>query len=203
MKNISYNVLFQRIKENDEEAYEYLFHAFYEKLCTYAYSIIRDKTISEEVVQEVFVKLWEEKETIQIQLSVNAYLYRAVHNSCQNYIAHNKIKQNYIAETQHNYEQSLIFAPLSNSYPIANLLSQEIENEINAAINALPGQCREVFLLCRFENLTYAEAAEKLGISINTVKTQLQRAVVKLRFDLRKYMPTLILLFPHLFSLLN
>jgi RNA polymerase sigma-70 factor (family 1) len=203
MKKLSYDVLFQKVKENDEDAYEYLFHAFYEKLCTYAYSIVKDKTISEEVVQEVFIKLWEEKEVIQIQLSVSAYFYRAVHNRCQNYIAHNKIKQNYIAEAQQIYEQSLIFAPLSNSYPIANLLSQEIENEINMSINALPEQCRQVFLLCRFEDLSYAEASEKLGVSINTVKTQLQRAVIKLRSDLKKYMPALILLFPQLFDFVN
>jgi RNA polymerase sigma-70 factor (ECF subfamily) len=86
-------------------------------------------------------------------------------------------------------ENTDLVSPVSSDYPIANLLSAEIDYIIQKAISDLPDQCREVFVKIRHEELSYAQTAEILGISINTVKTQLQRAVSKLRESLKDHLP--------------
>jgi RNA polymerase sigma-70 factor (family 1) len=189
------NEIFAEIKLGSKDAFEFLFLKYYKDLCTYAYGILRDRYSSEEVVQEMFVKLWENRESLIIEISAKSYLYRTVHNQCLNYINHLNVRQKYssdkVSETKHIY----IAGPVSDHYPIANLLVQELENKIEKAIASLPNQCREVFLLCRYEELSYAETAGKLGVSINTVKTQLQRAMTRLRDELKEYLPLLIVLF--------
>lgn len=189
------NEIFIEIKSGIKNAFEFIFLKYYENLCTYAYGILRDKYSSEEVVQEMFVKLWENRHSLTIELSVKSYLYRTVHNQCLNYINHLNVRHNYTNNKVSESKYSSITGPISDHYPIANLLVQELEDKIEKSIAALPNQCREVFLLCRYEELSYAETAEQLGVSINTVKTQLQRAMNRLRDELKEYLPLLIALF--------
>ncbi len=191
MKRFSDQEILKNLTIGNEDAFEFIFLTFYNELCNYACSILRDKDTAEEIVQEVFVKLWENRTELSIKLSVKSYLYRAVHNQCINYYDHLQVKQKYASESVKNYRDMV--SPVSSDYPIANLLTQELEDTISQSLAALPDQCREVFLLIRYEDLSYNEAAEKLGISINTVKTQLQRAISRLRESLRNYLPIILL----------
>ncbi len=192
MKRFSDQEILKNITLGNEDAFEYVFLNYYNELCVFACGILKSKNTAEEMVQEVFVKLWENRKELTIKLSVKAYLYRSVHNQCINYFEHLQVKQKYTAETVKNYRE--LISPVSDSYPIANLLVQELEEKINASLSSLPDQCREVFLLIRHEDLTYAEAAEKLGISVNTVKTQLQRALTRLRESLKSYLPMIAMI---------
>jgi RNA polymerase sigma-70 factor (ECF subfamily) len=179
--------LFNEIQAGNRECFEYLFFKYYEELGRYAFQIIRIKSEVEEIVQEVFIKLWEHRTVITIEISLKAYLYKAVHNQCLNFIDHQKVKDKYSAH--YLLLNKDLVSPVSSDYPIANLLNREIDDIITKAILDLPDQCREVFTKVRYDELSYAETAELLGISVNTVKTQLQRAVSKLRDSLKEYLP--------------
>jgi len=191
MKHFDNDEYAKLIQANNRDAYEYVFIALYENLCLYAMTILKDKDASEEVVQDIFVKLWENRDKLDIQSSIKSYLFRSVHNSCLNYLAHIKVRQEYSSNVKNT--QLDMCSPHSLDYPIANLLVQELDETIERAVNDLPEQCRNVFKLIRYEEMTYLEVADKLDISINTVKTQMSRALMKLRENLKEFLPILLL----------
>jgi RNA polymerase sigma-70 factor (ECF subfamily) len=187
MDNYSDYQIFSGIQSGDNELFEYLFLNYYEPLCFYAYGILRNRENAEEMVQDVFIKLWDGRKQINIQTSVKSYLYKSVHNKCVNFINHKRIEEKFSNEfKQENVD---LVSPVSKDYPIANLLSQELGTAIQNAIASLPEQCREVFIMIRQDEMSYAEVAETLEISVNTVKTQLQRAITRLRELLQEYLP--------------
>ena len=181
--------IINRLRRDSGEAFEYVFLKFYNRLCIYVACLIHNKNSAEEIVQEMFCELWEKRNNLEINISLGAYLFKAVYNRSINYINFNKRRNNYVQNQLNKIKNYHIIPPVSDNYPIANLLSQELDDLINNAISALPDQCRTVFLLCRFEDLSYQEIATKLHISVNTVKTQLQRAVKKLQKALQDYLP--------------
>ena len=192
MKQFSDNELYDRIKNGNQEAFELVFLRYYEELCRYATNILGNKEASEEIVQDVFVKMWETRVTIKIDVSLKAYLYRTIHNYCINQINHWKVRDQYAKDVMHSYHANFLQSiPFTGDYPIANLIVKELEEKIETSINALPNQCREVFLLIREKELSYQEVADQLNVSLNTVKTQMQRAMSKLREMLKDYLPVI------------
>jgi RNA polymerase sigma-70 factor, ECF subfamily len=191
MDKYSDEELFSKITESNQTAFEIIFLRFYADLCAYAQTILGNKDVSEEIVQDIFVKLWEIRESINIKSSLKGYLFRTVHNYCLNQIESWKVKEQYINNTSLAYYNNIHNIPFSGDYPIANLITQELTKQIKDSVEALPDQCREVFLLIRIKGLSYSEAAEKLNISVNTVKTQMSRAVAKLKDQLKEYLPLL------------
>jgi RNA polymerase sigma-70 factor (ECF subfamily) len=187
VKRFSDQEILRNISIDNADAFEYVFLTYYNELCIHAYSILKDKDNAEEIVQEVFVKLWESRMELSIKQSIKAYLYRTVHNQCINYLDHLLVKKKYAAESSENFRD--LISPVSADYPIANLIVQELQDKIDQSLLSLPEQCRKVFLLIRHDDLSYKEAAEKLGVSVNTVKTQLQRAISRLRENLKNYLP--------------
>jgi RNA polymerase sigma-70 factor (ECF subfamily) len=185
--------LIQKIKTNNQPAFEVVFLRYYAALCQYAYTILGSKDAGEEVVQDIFVKLWEHREKLDISGSIKSYLYRTVHNQCINQIQSWKVRNEYSKKlTKEAGPEYFTITPFADEYPIANLIARELEDKITESINALPEQCREVFLLIRVHNNSYQEVANKLNISLNTVKTQMHRAIVKLREMLHDYLPVML-----------
>jgi RNA polymerase sigma-70 factor, ECF subfamily len=187
MEDTSELQLFTQVQSGNSDCFEYLFFKYYSELCRYVCYLLKSKSEAEEIVQETFIKLWERRSEIHIETSVKSYLYKSVHNQCLNYIERCRVRNNY--SNRYIIENSDLLSPLSPDYPIANLLSQELEEILQKAIAELPDQCREIFLKIRHEEHSYSETAEILGISVNTVKTQLQRAMSKLREALKEYFP--------------
>ncbi len=187
MENFTEQNIFAEIKSGNNDCFEYLFFKYYSELCGYALYLIKSKAEAEEIVQEIFYILWERRADIAFETSVKSYLYKSVHNHCLNYLKHLRVKENYSNTYLLNNKDLL--SPVSLEYPIANLLSRELEGVIQKAVTELPDQCREVFIKVRSDELSYSETAETLGISVNTVKTQLQRAMSKLREALKEYLP--------------
>ncbi len=174
------------LKSGDHKAYEVLFRYFYDPLCRYAYSILRDADEAEDMVQKTFCKLWDQRENIEIHTSIKSYLYRIVHNDCMN-----KIKQHSI-RSEHNehyaYEKDTITNNTENV-----VLMHELEQQIATVVESMPPRCREVFVKSRHEQLSYAEIAKELNITTNTVETQIVKALRILRNGLKDYLPLLIL----------
>ncbi len=181
-----------KIKKGDIGAFEILFKQYYKKLCIYAEDFVKEKSMAEEIVSDVFYKIWESRENLNITGSAQAYLYTSVQNTSIKYLEHLKVLKKYNEFATNALQNKELLYPTSDQYPIANLISQEIETEINQAIGALPEQCRQIFCMHRFDDLSYEEIASKLGLSINTIRTQMMRALKKLRESLREYLPLLV-----------
>ncbi|TDO19600.1 RNA polymerase sigma-70 factor [Pedobacter duraquae] len=166
--------------QNFEEVY--LEH--YAALHRYAYAILYEDDMADELVQQVFVKILEKKQSFQIHVSVKAYLYRSVHNECLNYLKHEKVKKGY---QEHSVGKKQYAESASK-----NLQYKELEQQLSKSINALPEQCRTIFQLSRFEELKYAEIALQLGLSVKTIENQISKALKRLRNDLADYLPLLL-----------
>ena len=182
-QNYSMNIiekdLIQSIKDGEQNSIVLLFRLYYSPLFTFAAGILKNKELAEEVVQDTFIKIWESRAQIEISSSLRGYLYRCVHNLCLNTIRDNKnTKTLFIPLDQLNglTDSKIDIAPDI----LESIFSEEMEKSLNEAIETLPEQCRQIFYLCRFEDLSYREISAKLDISLSTVKTQMQRAMVKL-----------------------
>ncbi len=169
-----------------ESSFELLFKAQFKGLHGYAFSIIKDTIVAEEVVQNVFYKLWERKGQIEIETSLKAYLYKAVYNDSLNYIKHQKVRLAYAAHITRQSDKEVENAS-------GKVLTGELKEKIHRAMNELPEQCRTIFQLSRFEGLKYQEIANVLGLSIKTVENQMGKALKILRTKLADYLPLLLL----------
>ena len=177
--------LVQALQNGDERAVEALFKSLYQRLCNYANTILNDIYESEEVVQQVFVQLWEKRETMEITTSVQSYLFRAVRNTSLNKIKHEKVRRIYAEEVTAMAQQSEPATVTS--------FHNELQNQIHVAIESLPEQCRLVFKLSRFEELKYVEIAEQLGISVKTVENHMGKALKLMREQLKDYLAAWLL----------
>jgi RNA polymerase sigma-70 factor (ECF subfamily) len=174
--------------------FEDVFKTHFKNLHVYAYTIIKDDAAAEEIVQNVFYKLWEKRDQVKIEQSLSAYLYRSVHNDCLNYLKHAKVKAAHQVHAGHNSHIT------DNQGDPAAL--KELREKIEAALNELPEQCRTVFQMSRFEGLRYRMIADELGISVKTVENHMGKALRLLRSKLAAFLPVLVLLFINVKNLL-
>ncbi len=181
------NILFSRAQEGEEGSFEILFNNYYSKLCTYASIIVKYPDVAEDIVQETFIKIWNHRASITINTTFKAYIYRSVHNNCINYLKNDKYRNKNNEIIRHEImKQSELNLQNLDTEIVEKIVSEEFNKQFSRAVESLPQQCREVFLLCRNDKLTYSEVGERLDISINTVKTQMKRALLKLRDCLEK-----------------
>jgi RNA polymerase sigma-70 factor (family 1) len=166
------------IQRGDQAAFDAFFRQWYGPLCQYAAGMTdRDMGAAEDIVQNAFIKLWEQRATLELRHSLKAYLYKAVHNACLNRIRDRKTAEKYVAHQTRVMEHQYV----ENSEP-------ELADRIRQAIADLPAQCRHVFELSRFEDLKYREIADHLNISPKTVENQMGRALAFLRLRLAEYL---------------
>ena len=167
-------------------AFEQLFKAHFKALHAYANAMLQDEDASEEIVQNMFMRLWEKREVLSIQTSVKAYLYKSVHNDTLNLIKHNKVKLKY--ENHAAYVMKNESNKASDTFEL-----RELEERLREAMNDLPQQCRTIFQMSRFEELKYKEIAEQLNLSVKTVENQMGKALKIMRLKLADFLPILIL----------
>ena len=177
----------RRVREDDDrEAFEKIFREYYKRLHGFAYTYVEERTAAEDIVQSVFLKIWSDRGNWDPPGTVKQYLFAAVRNEALNQLRHQKI----VSETQDDV--ILKFREL-NQEKAENLAETEaLRLKIEEGILELPHRCRQIFLLNRRSGLTYTEIADYLGISINTVNTQMGRALKSLRDTLSDYLPALI-----------
>ncbi|KAA6333919.1 ECF RNA polymerase sigma factor RpoE [termite gut metagenome] len=185
--------ILEKIKKGDLHSFKQLFENYYVMLCYIANGYLNSKQLSEEIVDDVFYKIWENRGTLNIHTSLKAYLIKAVRHKSINYLEQNR-SSCYIRDTptEEDGRENLFFA--DNNTPLSDLIGKEQEDAITLAINSLPAGCRKIFHLRYFENLKYEEIALKQNISVNTVKSQMQAALQKLRQLLSPYRPFLFLM---------
>lgn len=181
-KNDSY--IWDQLKSGDKQSFEILFKTCYPQLCLFSKQFTKDMDDAREVVQELFIYLWENKEKIRDIDSVKSYVYAALKfNSIRkfNEISFHGIEINEIQENELSFD-------FHDQVEYA-----ELQYAIYQTIGQLPSQCRKVFEMSRFEKMTYKQIAEELGISIKTVEAQISKALRNLQKALDKYLITIVL----------
>jgi RNA polymerase sigma-70 factor (ECF subfamily) len=169
----------------NDQAFEKLFKDHYKALHIYVNTMIRDDEMAEEIVQNMFMRFWEKRELLNIDLSVKAYLYKCVHNDTLNYLKHEKVKA--------RYQEHAAFS-LNYSEPASHKAElNELEWKLQEALKDLPEQCRTIFQMSRFEELKYREIAEQLGLSIKTIENQMGKALRILRLKLVDFLALILI----------
>ena len=161
----------------NKDTFQKVFELYYNPLCRFAAAYIKDADNAEEIVQQVFINLWQQKDTIDPDRQIKSYLFTSVKNRCLNHIRDHKKFRSYYLDVEAELE-----------IPVAekdNLLEQDLEKQLAEALEKLPEKCREIFMLCRFEDMKYKEVAQKLNISQKTVEAQMSKALKILREELK------------------
>jgi RNA polymerase sigma-70 factor, ECF subfamily len=169
----------------EQGTFERLFKTHFKSLYAYALTIVKNEMVAEEMVQNVFFKIWEKKAGLNLQTPALAYLYKSVYHESLNYLKHQKVKVAYQSHTAYQLKNQTDQAS-------KKVLLSELEQQINKALSELPEQCRTIFQMSRFEELKYQEIADQLGLSIKTVENQMGKALKLMRLKLVDYLPFLI-----------
>lgn len=163
------------------EKFDLFFNDYYTNLCRFALTFVDSEPIAEEIVQEVFIYLWEKRENIEIKSSIRAYLYMATKNAALKYkkagTIRRKHEDNYALQKEFTEEQDVFD-------------EKELTELLHTAIDKLPEKCKAIFKLKYYEKLSYKEIAEKLNISPKTVDNQVGIAIKKITEILRPYLNT-------------
>jgi RNA polymerase sigma-70 factor (ECF subfamily) len=171
--------LWEKVRLGDIAAFSSLFKRYYVRLYHFAGRFLKDIQAAENIVQDLFVVLWTERENLQIKSTVKSYLYTSVKNRSFNYL---KRQQRLISDEEEPVQMKSLIPN-----PEENYLQKEWQTAVYQAIDHLPDRCREIYLMKRYDNLKYHEIADILNISVNTVKTQMKRALQSLYKQLTQF----------------
>ncbi|NWJ53097.1 MAG: RNA polymerase sigma-70 factor [Bacteroidetes bacterium] len=167
--------------------FEKVFKKYYVMLCYEANEYVKDSYLAEEIVDDVFCKIWENRSTIAIKTSFREYLIQSVHYKSISYLRKGKNEKDLVDWIEENKTERYNLISLGET-PLDYIISEELEEKIDSAIDLLPDQYRKAFVLSRRESLKYEEIAEKMDISVNTVKLYIKKALSSLREDLKDYL---------------
>lgn len=165
----------------DESIFEYLFHLYFPRLRVFAFRMLDDFFVAEDLVQDVFISFWESRIKVKSVQQVKGLLFKMTRNACLNYIKHKKVEQKYADYL--NYDSAT-----NNIYMLSFLeenemdeLKNEMINEVNSIISSLSPSCQQVFRMSKFQQLKNREISEKTGLNIKTVEKHISNAMSKIR----------------------
>ncbi|MDW7691550.1 RNA polymerase sigma-70 factor [Flammeovirgaceae bacterium SG7u.111] len=170
--------LFKEIKKGNRKAWELIIKSYYNALFVFILGMVKEKESAEELVQDVFVNIWDKRDKINITTSLKAYLYRAARNHTLNFLKRKKFEMDYhkrLAQTSSNLdnktEESIHYT--------------ELQKHLFKAIEDLPDSCKHIFKMSRYEELTYKEISDVLGVPVRSVHYQIGLALKELRNKLK------------------
>lgn len=166
--------LTQRLIEGDLSAFEEAFNTWYSPLVNFATGILYDSDWAEDQVQEIFIRLWEKRQTLNPSFLLFPYLLTSVRNRCMNALEHRKVQRRYVSHTQHQYQSEI----LNYDY---DGVREDLFEKLQVAVQELPEKCREVFELSRFKGLSHQQIHHKLNISTKTIENHITKALKLIR----------------------
>ncbi len=166
--------LIERLKQGDESALKLIYDLYWEQLFIYSFSLLKKREASEDIIQEVFIKIWEKRDSLQIRTTLKGYLFTCVLHRVYDSFRKNK-----------NVFSDAIFEKfdkkIQSSNPESKLIYKELEAQINTAVNLLPEKCKKVFVLSREDQLSHKEISKQLNISTKSVEAYITKALKILR----------------------
>lgn len=178
------------LASGSQAAFRTIFDLFHHRLLFVANGIVGETGEAEDIVQDVFLKLWDKRNNFEDLQAIKAFLYICVKNACRNAYHHQKVVEKHAAGLN---------AEVDDRNIMLSIMEAEVIGELYAAISKLPAGCRDVIHLGYFEGLSNKEVASQLGVSINTVKTQKLRALRYLRLNMKDFSIGLVLLLNKIF----
>lgn len=186
-KNVSVHVL-NDLRAGDTKAFEIIYNTLSDKLFQYVQGRIQSREISKEIVQEIFVSLWERRDAIQISTGLEAYLYSAAKYRILSHIRKEKVREEYAVHF-------LWYAVEKSDNRIEEMLAlADLKEVIEELLGVLPKKCQEAFRLSRFDQKSIAEIAEEMGISTRTVENYITQSLKHLRTHLTRYQWLLLII---------
>lgn len=182
--------IISKLRAGDESAYRYLFSRHYPIMCHIAAQYVQDDFLAEAIAGDIIFHIWEIRNSLSITTSLRIYLVRAVRNRCLDYLKSKRMQHELSISKASQAEQTAVSYINSDDYPLGRLLASEMEDRIANAIESLPDECRRVFKMSRFDGLSNHDIADRLGISVNTVKYHISHALQLLRTQLRQIIIT-------------
>lgn len=174
-------ILLEKLTRNDQGAFTIIFTKYYTNLVRFSFGITRNADASEEIVQDVFLKLWESRNALEIHSSLKSFLLKSVQNRSIDSLRHSSIT--------HKYASLVLDHPILSENDTENyILFSELENKFDHALSKIPAEYAEVFRMSRIEILSYHEIAGKLGISVRTVEVRIGKALSLLREELKEFL---------------
>jgi RNA polymerase sigma-70 factor (ECF subfamily) len=173
--------LVARVRAGDEGALAAIFHAYATRLCAFAYRYVESRDVAADLVQDVFLKVWQNRGRWEIAESVRAYLYRATRNRALDFLKHESVERRWAEQAARD---RLVDDALTSA-PSAAEGTRDLADELVRVLDQLPERCRQVFLLRWHHDLSYAEISELMGTTPKTVENQMSRALRLLRERLR------------------
>ena len=193
VKGILEKDLIDRVIDGDQTAFEFLFHFYYPGLVIYSAQFTADRMEAEEIVQDFFVRFWNNHQKLVPSDSLKSYVFSSVKNSCLNFLKHKKIEEKYINQMLELSDRHLAYDP--DLYT-----DSDLQGKIKKTIDLLPKRCKEIFNMSRMQGKKNNEIAIELNISKRTVETQISNALKIFKERLKDYTGLLILML-HLGSL--
>lgn len=175
----------QRINKGDVKAFEELYNAYYVYLCAVATKYVFIPEVAQEIVNDVFLRVWENRATLTFPCS--AYLIRSVQNRSLNHLKKKQLEEVSLSDVEDNLLEFQKQQIISDEHPLTFLENKEFEDTVNLAIQKLPAKCREIFEQYLYLNLSYEEIASLNQISPSTVRGQVKIALSKLKEQLRHF----------------
>jgi len=168
--NISDNLLVTRIQHNDKDAFKSLYNRYSKKIYFFSLKYLGNNVEAEELVQSVFINVWENRESLDATNSVKNYIYKAAVNYIYNYLRKKTIRARFIESETNKGE-------IHSNLTYEQVFFHDLERSIDSIVETLPSQQQRIFQLSRYEGLTQKEIAKKLDLSVRTVENQIYRAL--------------------------
>jgi RNA polymerase sigma-70 factor (ECF subfamily) len=185
--------LFHALVKGDKDAFEKLYKLYFPRLYAFSLKIINDGALAKDLVQNVFIKIWESPLSVNIE-NPESFLYQMVRNASLNYIRHLKVVDNLKSKVKDHYlGEELYYIDMVGNKPYI-LIEKELEGRIMDVMNSLPEKCLAVFQMSRIDGLKNREIADQLGISIKAVEKHISKALHIYRNNFSDYLPLHIIL---------
>lgn len=182
----------EKLRQGNKKEFEKIYIGFFDVLFSLCFQYTRKRDISEELVQDAFLKLWEAKENLQLNTNIKNFLYTITKNNCLNYLRNQQIVFKHLdllKAMQYYYAAKTLQQMGDNIYEF-----DELKEKVNQAIEKLPDNLKQAFKMNRFDGMKYFEVAEYLKVSVKTVEIRISKALLILRKELKDYLPFFIII---------
>lgn len=180
-ENLIEKVLISKLKQGSKDAFSFIFITYYKDLVLFATNFTHEIDTAQEIIQDTFLKIWEDHDEIDIKVSLKSYLLKTVQNRCIDWLRHVKVQQ--------KFKDEALISSINYEFNADNyLINSEIEGLIRDALNKIPPEFSQAYRMHRYKGLKYQEIAEKLNVSVRTVEVRIGKALSALRDELHDYL---------------